>query len=96
MLTLRCTMCAIYTAYIVWWEVIDVVQVVAAQAVGRGLWQEGYQHQTFKDKNKRLYDFSIEISPGNSRRKSETWLGSRMSIGVGGCDDNSTGRLLGR
>ena len=48
------------------------------------------------DKNKRLYDFSIEISPGNSRRKSETWLGSRMSIGVGGCDDNSTGRLLGR
>ena len=58
--------------------------------------QEGYQHQTFKDKNKRLYDFSIEISPGNSRRKSKTWLGSRMSIGVGGCDDNSTGRLLGR
>ena len=32
-------MCAIYTAYRVWWEVIDVVQVVAAQAVGRGLWQ---------------------------------------------------------
>ena len=45
-LTLGCTMCAIYTAYRVWWEVIDVVQVVAAQAVGRGLWQEGYQHQT--------------------------------------------------
>ena len=32
-------MCAICTAYRVWWEVIDVVQVVAAQAVGRGLWQ---------------------------------------------------------
>ena len=40
MLTLRWTMCAIYTAYRVWWEVIDVVHVVAAQAVGRGLWQE--------------------------------------------------------
>ena len=32
-------MCAICTAYRVLWEVIDVVQVVAAQAVGRGLWQ---------------------------------------------------------
>ena len=32
-------MCAICTACRVWWEVIDVVQVVAAQAVGRGLWQ---------------------------------------------------------
>ena len=40
------------------------------------------------DKNKQLFDFAIDISPGNSRRKSETWLGSRMSIGVGGCDDN--------
>ena len=37
-------------------------------------------------------DFAIEVSPGNSRRKSETWLGSRMSIGVGGCDDKGTGR----
>jgi len=25
---------------------IDVVQVVAAQAVGLGLWQEAYPHQT--------------------------------------------------
>ena len=32
-------MCAICTAYRVLWEVIDVVQVGAAQAVGRGLWQ---------------------------------------------------------
>ena len=44
------------------------------------------------DKNKQLFDFAIDMSPGNSRRKSETWLGSRMSIGVGGCGDNGTGR----
>ena len=41
---------------------------------------------------KQVTFFAIEISPGNSRRKSETWLGSRISIGVGGCDDNGTGR----
>ena len=39
------------------------------------------------DKNKQLFDFAIEISPGNSRRKSETWLGCRMSIGVGEMTD---------
>ena len=71
-----CTMCTICTTH-------RVIQLVAAQAVGRGPWQGGYQNQTFgwsSIDDEATFDFANEISPGNLQMKSETWLGSRMSI----------------